>query len=160
MASEGVLDFHRSHSHRSLSAISCTRGTAVWVICASQAGPSREEAQTHPQEEHLSCWQRNRRLSSLLRHGLFPAYICRLLLVLCSFLTGFIIHWWHRMLCILWWGRQRKTGRDSAVRLLASELWLFDLSNLATGSHQPRSPASLQLSSGTPFISEMEFMAS
>lgn len=44
-------------------------------------------------------------------------------------------------------------NKGSAIYLLASDLWLFDFSNLATGVRWPL------FHSGTPSFSEMEFTA-
>lgn len=150
-----VLDFHRSHSLYSLVGVSCTCGMA------QLAGPSAHHrlvltGKRHrpiPKESTCLADSKTEACPPLQEGGFFSACICRLLLVLWSFLSRFIVLWWHRTFCILCWVRQCKTGRDSAVRLHASELWLFDFSNLATGS-PPQSLASLWL------ISAMEFMAS
>ena len=116
MAHESVLDLHRGRSHHSLHGHQGTHSTAGCVICMPQAGPQREWAQTHPTKngsEHLSCWQRARSLSSQARGGFSFCLYLQIAVgwSLCSLGREFIIHWWHRMRCVLWQERERKPGK-------------------------------------------------
>ena len=123
-------------------AVSCTRGMAQLAGPSAHHGLVLTGKRHRPIPKESTCLadSKTEACPPFQEGGFFSAYICRLLLVLCSFLSGFIVHWWHRTLCILWWGRQCKIGRDSAVRLLTSELWLFDFSSLATGSPPATKP--------------------